>query len=124
MCTIVEKAGNDDLEKLIKEGNEHGVGELMKEIWFTDKKRQTQQFANDQAANATGSRGNRWSLVTIRMALAVYLRSPAVYETQKSFKILQLPCQSTLKAYTEAFMRDHGARSDCIMNLVTHYVAF
>ena len=51
MCTIVEKAGNDDLEKLIKEGNEHGVGELMKEIWFTDKKRQTQQFANDQAAN-------------------------------------------------------------------------
>ena len=58
----------------------------MKEIWFTDKKRQTQQFANDQAANgkvcccllsifviifgflaATGSRGNRWSLITIRM---------------------------------------------------------
>ena len=31
----------NDLEKLFKEGNEHGVGELMKEIWFTDKKRQT-----------------------------------------------------------------------------------
>ena len=86
MCSIVERTENDDLEKLFKEGNEHGVGELMKEIWFTDKKRQTQQFANDQAANgkvcccllsifviilgflaATGSRGNRWSLITIRM---------------------------------------------------------
>ena len=26
---------------------------------------------------ATGTRGNRWSLVTIRMALAVFVRSPA-----------------------------------------------
>ena len=51
MCAIVEKTKDDDLEKLFKEGNEHGVGELMKEIWFTDKKRQVQQFANDQAAN-------------------------------------------------------------------------
>ena len=74
MCSIVKRIENDDLEKMFKEGNEHGVGELMKEIWFTDKKRQTQQFANDQAANgkvcccilsifdiilaATGSRGN------------------------------------------------------------------
>jgi len=51
MCAIVERTENDDLEKLLKEGNEHGVGNLMKEIWFTDKKRQAQQFANDQAAN-------------------------------------------------------------------------
>lgn len=78
MCAIVEKTKDDDLEKLLKEGNEHGVGELMKEIWFTDKKCQVQQFANDQTANgklhcvllnsfhyflaAPGSRGNRWSL--------------------------------------------------------------
>ena len=51
MCSIVERTKEDDLEKLVKEGNEHGVGNLMKEIWFTDKKRQSQQFANDQAAN-------------------------------------------------------------------------
>jgi len=47
MCSIVERTKNDDLEKLFKEGNEHGVWELMKEIWFTDKKRQTQQFTYD-----------------------------------------------------------------------------
>ena len=83
MCAIVEKTKDDDLEKLFKEGNEHGVGELMKEIRFTDKERQVQQFANDQAAYgkfhcfllnifhcflaAPGCRGNRWSLITVRM---------------------------------------------------------
>ena len=56
--------------------------------------------------------------------MALYLRSPAAYEALKSFKILQLPCQSTLKAYTGAFMHDPGARSDCILDQVTHYVAF
>jgi len=55
------------------------------------------------------------------------VRSPAAYEALKSFKILQLPCQSMLKAYTGAFMtfmHNPGARSDCIMDQVTHYVAF
>ena len=31
------------------------------------------------------------------VALAVYLRSPAAYEALKSFNILQLPSQSTLR---------------------------
>ena len=72
-------AENDDLEKLFKEGYEHGVGEMMKEIWFTDKKRQTQQSSHDQASNGKeiaffsslsymlATRGNRWSLVTITL---------------------------------------------------------
>ena len=47
MCNIVERTENDDLEKLLREGDKHGVGGFMNEIWFTDKKRQTQQFAND-----------------------------------------------------------------------------
>ena len=51
--------------------------------------------------------------------LQLYLRSPAAYEALKSFK---LPCQSTLKAYTCAFMHDPGARSDCIVDQVSHYV--
>ena len=51
MCTTVKRTENDGLDKLFKESNEHGVGELMKEIWFTDKKCQSQQlFAKDQVA--------------------------------------------------------------------------
>lgn len=56
--------------------------------------------------------------------MAIYLRIPAAYEALKSFNILQLPCQSTLKAYTGAFMHDPGARSDCIVDQVSHYVTF
>jgi len=42
MVTIFERTKSDELDKLFKESNEHGVGELMKAIWFTDKKRQSQ----------------------------------------------------------------------------------
>ena len=48
----------------------------------------------------------------ITVALAIYLRSPAAYEALKGFNILQLPSQSTLKAYSGAYMHDPGARSD------------
>lgn len=58
--------------------------------------------------SATGSRGNRWSLVTIRLALAVYTRSPAAYSALKNFGLIQLPSQSTLQAYTGAFRDDAG----------------
>jgi len=60
----------------------------------------------------------------ITVALAIYLRSPAAYEALKGFNILQLPSQSTLKAYSGAFMDDPGARSDCIADQVAHYVTF
>ena len=52
MYTIVERTKDDDLEKLFKEGDEHGVGEMMKDIWFTDKKCQIQQFSHDQVSNS------------------------------------------------------------------------
>ena len=37
-----------------------------------------------------GRQGNQWSSVTIRLALAVYCRSPSAYEVLKSFGLLQL----------------------------------
>ena len=61
---------------------------------------------------------------TAIVALAIYVRSPAAYEALKSFNILQLPSQSTLKAYSGAFMHDPGARSDCMVDQVAYYVAF
>ena len=55
-----------------------------------------------------GKRSNRWSAVTIRLALAVYCCSPAVYGALKSFELLQLPSRSTLQAFTGAFLEDCG----------------
>ena len=58
--------------------------------------------------SGVGKRSNRWSAVTIRLALAVYCRSPAAYDALKSFGLLQLPSRSTLQAFTGAFLEDCG----------------
>ena len=56
------------------------------------------------------------------IALAVYIRSPAAYEALKSFGILQLPCRSTLQAYTGAFLYEPGANSTCIEKQEAEFV--
>ena len=43
-----------------------------------------------------------------RMALAVFVRSPAAYEALKGFGLMQLPSRSTLQAYTGAFLDEAG----------------
>ena len=42
----------DDLEKLCKEGDEHGVRKIMQDIWITDKECQRKEFACNQATNS------------------------------------------------------------------------
>jgi len=42
MCSLVDRINNEDLDKIFLEGSEHGVGDLMKDIWTTDGKRQRQ----------------------------------------------------------------------------------
>ena len=53
MCSLVERISDEDLGKIFLEGSEHGVGDLMKDIWYTDSKRQQQQFLQDQSKNGT-----------------------------------------------------------------------
>ena len=52
MCNIVEQIRTEDLEKLCKEGDEHGVGRIMKGLWITDNKRKRQEFNIDQVKNS------------------------------------------------------------------------
>ena len=33
MCSFAERVSNEDLDYIFLEGNEHGVGNLTKEIW-------------------------------------------------------------------------------------------
>ena len=47
MCTIVtkiEEVGKDDLEKVFAEGDAHGIGAQIREVWVTDKRQQMDQF--------------------------------------------------------------------------------
>ncbi|XP_022791983.1 uncharacterized protein LOC111331187 [Stylophora pistillata] len=45
----------------------------------------------------TGKKGNRWSLATTRVALAVYNRIPSGFEALSNLGIPQLPCTKVLK---------------------------
>ena len=51
MNAVMNAVQDEELEKLFQEGDQHGVGSLMKTIWFTDKERQMKDYSQDQAKN-------------------------------------------------------------------------
>uniref|UniRef100_A0A1X7UEP4 Uncharacterized protein n=1 Tax=Amphimedon queenslandica TaxID=400682 RepID=A0A1X7UEP4_AMPQE len=110
VVTSIEQNCSNELEKLFVEGDKHGVGSIKREVWKSDKERNRKEFQEDQLRNKSGKRNNRWSSITICLALSVYVRSPAAYETLKSFKIL-VPGRSTQQAYTSAFLHEPGANN-------------
>ena len=48
----IEEVGKDELEKVFAEGDAHGVGAQIREIWTTDRREQLDQFRQDQARNS------------------------------------------------------------------------
>ena len=50
-CAITKLIQPEELEKLF-EGDQHGIGNLMKSIWFTDKQHQSAKFSSDQIRNS------------------------------------------------------------------------
>ena len=82
---VMEKAGN--------------AADSVRSVWSNDLNSQ-KEFYDDQRRKATGRKMNRWSMITRRTALAVFTRSPAVYEALKSIRILQLPSIRSLKHFT------------------------
>ena len=81
----IEEICSDELQKLFKEGEKHGVGSKLRNTRNTDKRREYTEFNRDQKTNSklnficllvymhliieTGKRGNRWSSITIRMGM-------------------------------------------------------
>ena len=51
MCGIMDGIDEESLEKIFLEASKHGVGSIMKDIWFTDSKRQQKDFLHDQSNN-------------------------------------------------------------------------
>jgi hypothetical protein len=68
--------------------------DILKKIWDMDLC-DRRKFNKDQIKNVTGFRGNRWNIITFRLALSVYIRSTAAYNALKSFPMLSLPSIST-----------------------------
>ena len=48
----IEEISKDELEKVFAEGDAHGGGTQIREIWTTDRREQLDQFNEDQARNS------------------------------------------------------------------------
>lgn len=74
MSDIVSKINlqfNSELENLFKE---HARDDLIKSIWENDVRENKQNFFKDQTSNK-GTSGNRFSVVTYRVALAIFFHA-------------------------------------------------
>ena len=96
---------SEDLDRIF---NENDKGDILKHIWENDVAQNRKDFYKDQGRNTVSDPGSRYSVITYRVALAVFSRSPAAYEALKSFKILQLPSVSTMKTYMRANREEPG----------------
>ena len=108
MSTIMSKIGDNfdvELNSLFAENSQSAI---LRQIWEHDKAESKRRFSQDQKKNETGKSGNRFIVITLRIALAIFSRSKAAYEALKSFEILSLPSVSTLKQYMRANVEDPG----------------
>ena len=71
-------------------------------------KAQRKDFFKDQLKNTNGNKGNRYSPITLRVALAIYSASPAAYRALRAFNIIALPEKKTLQSITNYYSIECG----------------
>ena len=54
MCAIIDKISQSEfcLNDLFVEGDKHGVGQVMKDLWEMDKRKIKEEFMRDQKKNS------------------------------------------------------------------------
>lgn len=108
-CKVIDKDFQGELQSVTSGGEMIGgkmdeAREVVKAAWDADKV----EWQQDQANNEQGAHGNRWSLLTYRVALAVFSRSRAAYEALRGFGIFKLPSIRSLQHYTSAYLDKPG----------------
>ena len=112
MCDItgiINSKYEHEVENLIMDASKTSkeTSTVLREIWDNDTK-DREDFFHDQMNNKTGHKGNTWSTITYRIAMAVYTKSPCAYKSLKSFKILQLPSEHTLGDMSRSNLHEPG----------------
>ena len=92
---------SNDVNDVLSEISDNAFREALKGVWKQNSRKQLAKdrkgFNKDQVRNSQSKKSNKWNTVTLRMALAVYSRSPAAYWALCKFELLQLPSIWTLK---------------------------
>ena len=125
ICNIIETDHSQELEKVFEEANNNSEnkGDIIREIWELDLENR-RAFWQVQNKNVIGSRGNTWSTITYRVALAVYVRSPAAFRALRSFNILKLRCVNSLKSFTRVNLSGPGVEGVHMSQRASQYEAF
>ena len=63
-------------------------------------------------------------MATYRIALSIYCRSPAAYESFKSWNIFKLPSKYSLKQFTTALLHDSGPYYEYLKDHALKYVSY
>lgn len=125
LVSDIQSKSSESIQELIREGDRilGKENNLLRDAWRQDVIERL-QYEKDQSKAVSGRTGNRWNQITIRMALAVYTRSPAAYEALRDFKLLQLPSVRTLKYYIDANLESAGNSMERLQQSRKQYVAF
>jgi len=75
------------------------------------EKQEFRQFQDDQLL---GRRGRAWSIASLRMALAVWARSPAAFRTLRNFEHLRLPAEKSLSEHVAFVRQTDGVKEDLV----------
>ena len=88
IVTISNEKYADDVQSVIDAGADTSpeTHRVSQDVWDQDTKDRVQRFFTEQIKNKIGSHGHMWSSITYRVALAVYTKSPAAYESRKGLK--------------------------------------
>ena len=95
---------HSDLKQIIDESSETFNKDSFEFLFW---KEQLKAFSRNPNAN-------RWHPMMIRFALYLHLRSPSAYQALRESKVIRLPCERTLRDYTNVVHPDVGFRKDVL----------
>ena len=127
---VIESKYSSELNAVIdNEINSESNKQLLRKVWQRDvnnrKIKDIQNFRSDQRSNKLGFRGNRWSAITLSLAMAVYSRSPAAYQALCKFgDILHLPSMSTIKDKMREHVHQPGINHEYMLAQQKRYSDF
>jgi hypothetical protein len=130
VVNVIEGGLSEELNAVI-DSKTHTEEEkqIVRHAWQRDVQRRkaldARDFHNDQKKNSLGSKRNRWSAITFRVALAVYSRSPSAYKALCKFdNILCLPGVETVKGKMRQYVHQPGINHEYMLAQRERYMCF
>eukprot|EP00733_Pompholyxophrys_punicea_P000669 Pompholyxophrys_punicea_v1_NODE_225_length_2691_cov_20.567147.p1 type:complete len:789 gc:universal NODE_225_length_2691_cov_20.567147:2426-60(-) len=111
---LIESCAPDQLEAVLSESTQ------LRDIW-NDRKNFRLALEESWRREGKEKHGVRYNPLLIRIALAVYSRSPSAYHALQQFRILPLPSDATLKAYVRTY--HHGAGIEQYFPIMKSFMA-